>query len=88
MAIRNKLELLSFGPVNILARNGWTKDSLKVGDEVSVVANPAKDVRPIRPTRGLSSLATAEGCFAGSSASRCQQAAGIDCRALAWLMAY
>jgi hypothetical protein len=31
------------GPANILARNGWTKNSLKVGDQVSVAGNPATD---------------------------------------------
>ena len=28
---------------SVLRRNGWTKNSLKVGDEVTVTANPAKD---------------------------------------------
>jgi hypothetical protein len=31
------------GPPNILIRNGWRKDSLKVGDTVSVTAYRAKD---------------------------------------------
>ncbi len=31
------------GPPNILARNGWRKDSLKIGDEVTVNGFRAKD---------------------------------------------
>jgi hypothetical protein len=31
------------GPPNILVRNGWRKDSLRVGDTVSVTAYRAKD---------------------------------------------
>jgi hypothetical protein len=27
----------------VLRRNGWTKNSLKFGDEVTVTANPAKN---------------------------------------------
>ena len=28
---------------SVLRRNGWTKNSLKSGDEVTVTANPAKN---------------------------------------------
>ena len=31
------------GPPNILVRNGWRKDSLKPGDEITVTGSQAKD---------------------------------------------
>ena len=31
------------GPPNTLTRNGWTRDALKVGDEVSIEGSRAKD---------------------------------------------
>jgi hypothetical protein len=55
------------GPVNILARNGWRRDSLKVGDQVSVVANPAKDASKTANARTVT-LSDGRSVFAGSSA--------------------
>jgi hypothetical protein len=55
------------GPVNILARNGWTKNSLKLGDQVSVVANPAKDSSKTANARTVT-LSDGRRVFAGSSA--------------------
>jgi Family of unknown function (DUF6152) len=55
------------GPVNILARNGWRRDSLKVGDQVSVVANPAKDASKTANARTVT-LSDGRRVFAGSSA--------------------
>jgi hypothetical protein len=33
------------GPVNMLTRNGWTKDSLRVGEKLTVQFFPLKDGR-------------------------------------------
>jgi hypothetical protein len=33
-------------PPNMLVRRGWTRSSLKAGDEVTVVVNPLKDGQP------------------------------------------
>jgi hypothetical protein len=55
------------GPVNILARNGWRRDSLKVGDQVSVVANPAKDASKTANARTVT-FGDGRRVFAGSSA--------------------
>jgi hypothetical protein len=57
------------GPVNILARNGWTKNSLKVGDQVSVVGNPAKDASQTANARNVT-LSDGRRVFAGSSADK------------------
>jgi hypothetical protein len=63
---------LELGPVNVLARNGWTKNSLKVGDEVSVVANPAKDASRTANARTVT-LSDGRRVFAGSSADSKKQ---------------
>jgi len=55
------------GPVNTLARNGWRRDTLKVGDQVSVVANPAKDASKSANARTVT-LSDGRRVFAGSSA--------------------
>ena len=55
------------GPVNILARNGWRKDSLKVGDQVSVVSNPVRDASKTANARTVT-LSDSRSVFAGSSA--------------------
>ena len=34
-------------PPNILAHAGWTKNSLKPGDQVTIVGNPAKNGAPV-----------------------------------------
>lgn len=57
------------GPVNILARNGWTKNSLKVGDQVSVFGNPAKDASQTANARNVT-LSDGRRVFAGSSADK------------------
>jgi len=35
------------GAVAMLARAGWRKDTLKPGDEITLIGNPAKDSKPI-----------------------------------------
>ncbi|HEY4359534.1 MAG TPA: DUF6152 family protein [Bryobacteraceae bacterium] len=55
------------GPVNILARSGWTRNSLKVGDQVSVVASPAKDASKTANARTVT-FSDGRRVFAGSSA--------------------
>ena len=35
------------GAVAMLARAGWRKDTLKPGDEITLIGNPAKDSKPM-----------------------------------------
>ena len=35
------------GAVAMLARAGWRKDTLKPGDEITLIGNPAKDGKPL-----------------------------------------
>lgn len=35
------------GAVAMLARAGWKKDTVKPGDEITLIGNPAKDSKPI-----------------------------------------
>jgi len=58
---------------NALARNGWTRNSLKAGDEVTVDGYLAKDGKPladgsIHANSKLITLADGRKVFAGSSA--------------------
>jgi hypothetical protein len=54
------------GPPNTLTRNGWTKDSLKVGDEVTIDGVLAKDGSRTCNAR-LVKLPDGRSVFAGSS---------------------
>lgn len=54
------------GPPNILVRNGWKKDSLKIGDVVTVSAFRAKDGTDTFSTRQIT-LADGRRVFAGSA---------------------
>jgi len=56
------LELMS---VNTLTRAGWTRQSLKVGDEVTVTAFLAKDGSKRANARGSVKLADGRQVFAG-----------------------
>lgn len=38
---------IELGAVAMLARAGWRKDTLKPGDEITAVGNPAKDGKPL-----------------------------------------
>jgi hypothetical protein len=35
------------GALNMLARAGWRRDTLKPGDEITAIGNPAKDGKPV-----------------------------------------
>jgi Family of unknown function (DUF6152) len=35
------------GAVTMLARAGWKKDTVKPGDEITLIGNPAKDGKPL-----------------------------------------
>jgi hypothetical protein len=54
------------GPPNILVRNGWKKDSLKIGETVSVTAFQAKDSTDTYSTREIR-LADGKRIFAGNA---------------------
>jgi hypothetical protein len=54
------------GPPNTLTRNGWTKDSLKVGDQVTIEGVLAKDGSKTCNAR-LVKLPDGRSVFAGSS---------------------
>ena len=54
------------GPPNILVRNGWKKDSLKIGDTVTVSAFRAKDSTDTYSTREIR-LADGKRIFAGNA---------------------
>jgi hypothetical protein len=55
------------GPIVILVRQGWRKDSLKLGDQVSVEGYLAKDGTALANARRVT-LADGRRVFAGSSA--------------------
>ena len=38
---------IELGAVGMLARAGWRKDTLKSGDEITAIGNPAKDGTPM-----------------------------------------
>ena len=51
---------------NVLVRNGWTRNSLKQGDEITVQGSQAKDGSFLANARSVV-LATGKKVFAGSS---------------------
>ena len=55
------------GSPNGLMRRGWTRNSLKVGDKVTLVGNLAKDGSNLANARNVT-LANGKKVFAGSSA--------------------
>jgi hypothetical protein len=54
------------GPPNTLTRNGWTKDALKIGDEVTVEGFKAKDGTNTCNSRSVK-LPGGRSVFAGSA---------------------
>ena len=54
------------GPPNTLTRNGWTKDSLKFGDQITIDGSLAKDGSKTCNIR-VAKLADGRSVFAGSS---------------------
>jgi Family of unknown function (DUF6152) len=57
---------LELASPNVLTRNGWTRTSLKVGDEVTVEGSRAKDGSNMANARAVK-LADGRRVFAGSS---------------------
>ena len=57
---------LELASPNVLVRNGWTRKSLNVGDEVSVQGSAAKDGSKMANARVVT-LADGKRVFAGSS---------------------
>ena len=58
---------MEMGSPNGLMRNGWTRNSMKVGDMVTVEGSMAKDGSPTGNARNVVLLATGQRLFAGSS---------------------
>jgi hypothetical protein len=63
---------MELGSPNALRRLGWTKDIIKVGDEVSVFAAPAKDGAKLGNARTVT-LADGRKMVAGVSAEESKQ---------------
>jgi hypothetical protein len=57
---------LELASPNVLVRNGWTRKSLNVGDEVTVQGSSAKDGSKMANARTVT-LASGKRIFAGSS---------------------
>ena len=58
---------MEMGTPNILMRNGWRRDTLKVGDTVVVEGSKAKDGSPTGNARTVTLASTGQKLFAGSS---------------------
>jgi Family of unknown function (DUF6152) len=57
---------LELASINVLVRNGWTRNSLKVGDQVTVSGSMAKDGTNLANARNVT-LADGRKVFAGSN---------------------
>jgi hypothetical protein len=55
---------------NLLMRNGWTRDAMKVGDVVTVEGYQAKNGQNIGNARNITINATGRSLFTGTSAPR------------------
>jgi len=58
---------MEMGSPNGLMRNGWTRNSMKIGDEVTVEGSMAKDGSPTGNARTVVLAKTGQRLFAGSS---------------------
>ena len=58
---------LELGNPNALLRNGWTPNSVKIGDEVTVEGTRAKDGTLLGNARVMTLASTGKRLFAGSS---------------------
>jgi hypothetical protein len=58
---------MEMGSPNILMRNGWRRDTMKIGDEVIVEGSLAKDGTPTGNARTVVLAASGKRLFAGSS---------------------
>jgi hypothetical protein len=56
---------LELASPNVLVRQGWTRNSLKIGDEITVTGSMAKDGSKMANARNVT-LATGKRVFAGS----------------------
>src|SRR3954470_9633831 len=56
---------LELASPNVLVRQGWTRTSLKIGDEITVTGSMAKDGSKMANARNVT-LATGKRVFAGS----------------------
>ena len=59
---------MEMGTPNILMRNGWRRDTLKIGDMVTVDGFLAKDGTPTGNANSVVLVSTGKRLFAGSSA--------------------
>ena len=58
---------LELGGPNTLIRAGWTKNSMKVGDIVTVEGSRAKDGSPVANSQVVTLKSTGQRLFAASS---------------------
>ena len=58
---------MEMGSPNGLMRNGWTRNTMKIGDKVSVEGTMAKDGSPTGNARTVMMASTGQRLFAGSS---------------------
>ena len=58
---------MEMGSPNILMRQGWRRDTMKVGDEVTVEGSLAKDGTPTGNARTVVLASSGKRLFAGSS---------------------
>ena len=58
---------LEMGSPNGLMRNGWTRNTLKIGAQVTVEGSPARDGSPMGNARSVVLTETGQRLFAGSS---------------------
>lgn len=58
---------MEMGSPNVLMRQGWKRDTLKIGDEVTVEGSLAKDGSPTGNARTVVLTKTGKRLFAGSS---------------------
>jgi hypothetical protein len=58
---------MEMGSPNVLMRNGWTRNTLKIGDVVIVEGSKAKDGTPTGNARSVVLASTGQRLFAGSS---------------------
>lgn len=58
---------MEMGSPNGLMRLGWTRNSMQVGDEVTVTGSMAKDGSPTGNARSVTLTASGKRLFAGSS---------------------
>jgi hypothetical protein len=63
---------MEMGSPNGLMRNGWTRNTMKIGDKVTVEGSLAKDGSPTGNARSVTLTATGQRLFAASSQGNTQ----------------